>query len=133
MKRFVVSVLFLGACSTPPAAQSPQQIAAQVCPPLLAVLEDLADPLVIMPVGAKADIAIAAPIVAAVCSVNGKIDPTNLQSLAKTGWPALIHAVETSSHLTQQAQDNLEVAKIVVDAVLASQATSLDTPASVTK
>lgn len=115
-----------GCASNQPQAVSPQQIATIACPQLNLVHTQLvalntalqADPKT-ADLGKKGAAQLAAihPIVAAVC--NGaaaapKVDFSNIQALAQTGFPALA-ALAASLPLTPQQQAGIQAALAVAE------------------
>jgi hypothetical protein len=119
----LLSLAMFAGCQTPTGArQTPAQIAAQVCPPTTAAITALQG-LQGLDATAINDLAKAAPVVDAVCAVGATITITNLQTLAQTGFPALV-AIANASPLPAQQKNNvvlgLTATQIIFDAVLAA-------------
>ncbi|WP_116988836.1 hypothetical protein [Duganella sp. BJB475] len=99
----VIAMLAAGAmaltgCATPaPGAPkaSPQQVLAQVCPAAQITVASLS---VLRGLSTEAhdDLAVALPIVDAVCAAGATVDIASLKALNDTALPALIRIVETA-------------------------------------
>ena len=123
----LASLVLFAACATPAGqpAPTPAEIAAQVCPATQTALTSLQG-LVGLPEQATADLAIAAPIVNAVCSVGATVNTANLQSLATTAFPAIFAVVKASPLADDKKNEaimGLTVAEIALNAVLAANPT----------
>jgi len=137
MKTLIIvalSALTLTACTSAPnanttpaatintaanqAATDVQQGLAGACPLLQAVVTSLDSPLVVLPAGAKADLAVATPIIDTACAAayGGSLD-----SLVQTALPNLESAIMLSAGLGQTARDNLVAAQIVITALYNAQ------------
>ena len=126
MKLFVLlAVGLLAGCGTTPVAQqSPQQIAAQVCPVATTTLAvaasfEISDPKL------AADVAVATPIVNALCNGGAVVSFTSLQSFNTTAFPVLLTVVDTAplseAQKTQMKLD-LGAAQTILASVLQGQA-----------
>ncbi len=104
--------------ATTQAATDVQQGLAGACPLLQAVVISLDSPLVVLPAGAKADLAIATPIIDTACAAayGGSLD-----GLVQTALPKLESALMQSAGLGQTARDNLVAAQIVITALYNAQ------------
>jgi hypothetical protein len=119
----------LAACATPnpsgvAAAQTPAEIAAQVCPPLQTTLAGL-NALVGLPIDAKVDLATVTPIVAAVCAAGTTVNFASLQTLQKSALPALVNALQASGMAVEQQNAlvlDLTVAQLILTAAEQAQA-----------
>lgn len=127
MKRFSMLlaaslVALVSGCATTGAVQTPAQIAAQVCPPAQTAITSL-QAVVGLSDEAKAKLADAAPIVAAVCSAGSSVNVADLKSLGASALPAVM-AVVNASPLSDQDKTkigiDLTVAQIVLSSVLAA-------------
>lgn len=125
-----ICVAFAG-CASTGTVKTPAQIAAQVCPPTQTAIVSL-QAVVGLSDDAKAKLADAAPIVAAVCSAGSSVNVADLKSLGATALPAVM-AVVNASPLSDQDKTkigiDLTVAQIVLSSVLASLPATAD-PAS---
>ncbi|HEX7644872.1 MAG TPA: hypothetical protein VF450_26385 [Noviherbaspirillum sp.] len=133
MKNILLAVsaaLALVACSTAPTtgggiapnlAQTPAQVAAQICPIASAIVTDLSSPLAPLTLGEKAAIAAAGPVISTACALGTSIDLKNYQNLMQA-VPQLIAALESSANLSDQAKSNLFLLQVIVNAVAAEQA-----------
>lgn len=116
-------LIFVGivACGTIPAnQQTPQQIAAQVCPAMQITIANLST-LEGLDAQAKADLVTAQPIVSAVCAAGGTVDAASLQTLSATALPALIKIADAAPlkhELHDQIVLGLTVAQITLAGVL---------------
>jgi hypothetical protein len=112
------------AANAPISAQTPAQIAAQVCPPVQTAMTGL-NALAGLPEGAQKDLATITPMVAAVCTVGATANIDNLQQLAQTALPAIVNVVKASA-LSVEEQDAIIVdvtaAQLVLTAVTQAQA-----------
>jgi hypothetical protein len=100
------------------AAADVRQGLAGACPLLQAVVSSLDSPLVVLPVSAKADLAIATPIINTACAAAYSGD---LASLVNTALPNLESAIMQAAGLGQTARDNLVAAQIVITALYNAQ------------
>jgi hypothetical protein len=138
MKRFSMLlaaslVALVSGCATTGTVQTPAQIASQVCPPMQVAITSL-QAVVGLSDEAKAKLAEAAPVVAAVCSAGSSVNVADLKSLGATALPAVM-AVVNASPLSDQDKTkigiDLTVAQIVLSSVLASlPATAVPAPAA---
>lgn len=117
----LAGALILAGCATTGAARpTPQQLAAQVCPAAQVTINSLAALEGLTP-AARADLARAAPVVAAVCAPGAAVDLSNLRALAITALPAMLRIVDASG-LPPDEHDRillgLTVAKITLDGAL---------------
>jgi len=117
----VVALMATG-CATAPGApkQTPQQIAAQVCP---AVQITVADLLVLHGLSTEAHDALtnAAPIVDAVCSGVQTVDMASLKRMADTALPMLIKIADAAPlqpSVHDQVIMGLTVGQIVLEGAL---------------
>lgn len=101
MKRLIALavVVLLSACQTVGqpvqlTSKTPAQIAADVCPSVQAVLGVLSVPGAVDP-AVEADLAVAAPIVNAVCNGGALVTLPDLQSLSSV-VPVLVKVVQLS-------------------------------------
>jgi len=99
MKRFIalIVVALLAACTTTGqpvqlTSKTPNQIAADVCPSVQAVVGVLAVPGAADPAIA-ADLVVAAPLIDAVCD-SGSVNIADLQSLLRNGVPVLLKVIQ---------------------------------------
>ena len=130
MKKHILAlfaVAVLAACGTTPAtgtsAQSTQQIAAQVCPPVETALTGLQS-LVGLPIDAMVSINTAIPFVYGVCSAGATIELSNLQAFNQTALPALMNAVKASAMSAEQQNAivlDITAAKLVIGAFVQAQ------------
>jgi hypothetical protein len=115
-------VALVSGCATTGTVQTPAQIASQVCPPVQTAITSL-QAVVGLSDDAKAKLAGAAPIVAAVCSAGSSVNVADLKSLGATALPAVM-AVVNASPLSDQDKTkigiDLTVAQIVLSSVLAA-------------
>lgn len=115
-------VALASGCATNGTVKTPAQIAAQVCPPATTAITSL-QAVVGLSDEAKAKLAEAAPIVAAVCSAGSSVTVVDLKSLGANALPAVM-AVVNASPLSDQDKTkigiDLTVAQIVLSSVLAS-------------
>jgi hypothetical protein len=127
MKRFsmllaAAGFAMLAGCATTGTVKTPAQIASQICPPVQTAVTSL-QAVVGLSDEAKAKLADAAPIVAAVCSAGSSVSVVDLKSLGATALPAVM-AVVNASPLSDQDKTkigiDLTVAQIVLSSVLAS-------------
>jgi hypothetical protein len=124
----IVAISLLSGCASTgivPIAQTPAQIAAQVCP-LLQVTVSGMQALVGLPIGAQADLATAAPVISAVCSINATVDLASLQTLEQTALPTLIAAVKASTMATEDQNRvilDIDAAQLIISAVTVTQVT----------
>jgi hypothetical protein len=123
----LAATVLVASCATPAGqpAPTPAEIAAQVCPATQTALTSLQG-LVGLPEQAVTDLAIAAPIVNAVCSAGATVKTANLQSLATTAFPAIFAVVKASSLADDKKNEvimGLTVAEIALNAVLAANPT----------
>lgn len=116
-----ICVAFAG-CASTGTVKTPAQIASQVCPPVQTAITSL-QAVVGLSDDAKAKLADAAPIVAAVCSAGSSVNVADLKSLGATALPAVM-AVVNASPLSDQDKTkigiDLTVAQIVLSSVLAA-------------
>lgn len=115
-------VVLIAGCATAPGAprQTPQQIAAQVCP---AVQITVANLLVLRGLSTEAhdELATAAPIVDAVCAGTQAVDLASLKRLADTALPALIKIADAAPlqpSVHDQIIMGLTVGQIVLEGAL---------------
>jgi len=101
------------------AAADLKQGLAGACPLLQAVVSSLDSPLVVLPASAKADLAIATPIINTACAAAYSGD---LTSLVNTALPNLESAIMQAAGLGPTARDNLVAAQIVITALYNAQA-----------
>lgn len=93
-RAVVFSAASLAGCAgvAPQQAATPAptlpQVAAQVCPPVQASLAAL-QALPTLPAATQADLALAVPLVDAVCGVGATVDVSSLQALERTALPIL--------------------------------------------
>jgi len=136
MKRFSMLlaaglVALVSGCASTGTVKTPAQIAAQVCPPTQTAIASL-QAVVGLSDDAKARLADAAPVVAAVCSAGSSVTVVDLKSLGANALPAIM-AVVNASPLPDQDKTkigvNLTVAQIVLSSVLAALPAAAD-PAS---
>lgn len=130
MKKHILAlfaVAVLAACGTTPAtgtsAQSTQQIAAQVCPPVETALTGLQS-LVGLPIETMAAINTAIPIVNGVCAAGATVDLASLQTFNQTALPALLSAVKASSMSAEQQNAivlDITAAKLIIGAFIQAQ------------
>jgi len=102
MKYLTISALFAallvssGCANTPGApAETPSQIAAQVCPALeagLATLQSLPG----LSTTVQTDLNKVVPAVNAVCAIGASVTNTSLQSLVQTTLPAIVSVIKES-------------------------------------
>lgn len=115
-------VALVSGCASTGTVKTPAQIAAQVCPPTQTAIASL-QAVVGLSDDAKAKLAEAAPVVAAVCSAGSSVSVVDLKSLGSTALPAVM-AVVNASPLSDQDKTkigiDLTVAQIVLSSVIAS-------------
>jgi len=115
-------VALVSGCATNGTVKTPAQIAAQVCPPTQTAIASL-QAVVGLSDEAKAELADAAPIVAAVCSAGSSVTVVDMKSLGATALPAVMVVVNASPLSDQDKTKigiDLSVAQIVLSSVLAS-------------
>lgn len=125
----IAAAFALVACGTSPTtstgntntAQTPAQIASQICPIATAVVTTLSSPLAPLTVGEKAAVAAAGPVITTACALGSSIDLKNYQSLLQA-VPQLIATFENSNSLSEQAKSNLFLLQVIVNAAAAEQA-----------
>lgn len=130
MKKHILAlfaVIALAACGTTPtngaSTQTPQQIAAQVCPPVETALVGLQS-LVGLPIETMTVINTAIPIVNGVCAAGATVDLASLQKFNQTALPALLSAVKASTLSAEQQNAivlDITAAKLVVGAFIQAQ------------
>lgn len=96
MKRLFAAMLLVmavAACQTvPQQPPDPADVAAAICPPLQTALSVLAAPGLLDP---AAEVAVAVPLVAAVCAAGQSVLLADLHSLAAAGLPALAKVAQS--------------------------------------
>jgi hypothetical protein len=135
MRKFMLLaaglVALISGCATTGIVQTPAQVAAQVCPPTQTAIASL-QAVVGLSDDAKAKLAEAAPVVAAVCSAGSSVNVVDLKSLGSTALPAVM-AVVNASPLSDQDKTkigiDLTVAQIVLSSVIAALPATVE-PAS---
>jgi hypothetical protein len=135
MRKFMLLaaglVALISGCATTGTVQTPAQVAAQVCPPSQTAIASL-QAVVGLSDDAKAKLAEAAPVVAAVCSAGSSVNVADLKSLGSTALPAVM-AVVNASPLSDQDKTkigiDLTVAQIVLSSVIAALPATVE-PAS---
>jgi hypothetical protein len=106
-----------------PAAQTPAQVAAQICPPIQTALSGL-NALAGLPLGAKTDLDTITPLVAGVCAAGESVNLASLQTLRQTALPAIINAVKASGMAVEQQNSmilDITAAQLVLTAVTQAQ------------
>lgn len=124
----IAAVIALSACGTQTTTgtstvQTPQQIAAQVCPPVETALTGLQS-LVGLPLDAMAAINTAIPVVNGVCAASATVNLASLQTLQQTALPAIMNAVKASSMSAEQQNAvvlDITAAKLIVTAFVQAQ------------
>lgn len=118
----------LAACATAPAGDSllptPAQVAAQVCPSAQAALAVLSTPGAIDPAAAE-KLALASPVVDAVCAAGATVTAVDLHTLASVGLPAILKIVQASplpDKDKQAAVLGIAVAQAAIAPILAANA-----------
>lgn len=124
-------VALVSGCASTGTVKTPAQVAAQVCPPTQTAIASL-QAVVGLSDDAKAKLATAEPVVAAVCAAGANTTAVDLKSLAANALPAVM-AVVNASPLSDQDKTkigiDLTVAQIVLSSVIASLPAAAD-PAS---
>lgn len=98
MKRILIAALFalsLVACQTVQRPPDLAEVAGAICPPLQAAVGVLAVPGALDP-AAEAEITVAVPLIAAVCSAGQTVQLIDLRSLATSGLPALAKVAQAT-------------------------------------
>ena len=93
-------------------AQTPAQIAAQVCPPIQATLASL-QALPNLSDTAQANLTLAVPIVNTACGIGATVDMSGLQALERTALPILSDLVKAAP-LSPAEQDGIVAAQLVL-------------------
>ena len=107
----VLAIISLSACQTiRQAHQSAEQVMAQVCPPIEAVVSVLSVPGAVDPVLAD-ELAVAAPTITAVCHAD-QVALADLDALRTNTIPTLIKIINESP--LQQDQKQVAVLSIAV-------------------
>lgn len=123
MKRFFLAaalVMSMAGCATQMSAQSPAQVAAQVCPVVKTTLTSLG--ALTLGISAASDLGRASLVVGAVCDIGGAVTTGNLQAMAGQVFPALVGVVKsTNMSIDQQNQVilDLSAAQIILTGALA--------------
>lgn len=117
----LAGALFLAGCAaTGTPRQTPQQLAAQVCPAAQVTISSLAALEGLTP-AARVDLAQASPVVAAVCAPGAAVDLSSLRAMASTALPAMQRVVDAAG-LPPDDHDRillgLTVAQITLDGAL---------------
>ena len=103
MKKILFGALLLTGCASVPQMQTPQQIAAQVCPSVRAVLTMLSVPGTV-PNVSQQDLANVAPTVDKVCLDLQNVDALSLRALHNNAVPILMQIINASNLPEQDKQ-----------------------------
>ena len=134
-----ILAITLTACGTPSAqvaalkAQTPAQIAAQVCPPLQIAVGSF-QALAGLPATAQADLQKADKVITDVCAVGASVTVVNINSISTDVVPALLAAVQSSGMTPAQqnkATLGINAVQIILTAVTAEQNAAASAPAVV--
>jgi hypothetical protein len=127
-----------GCASLPKAAtaQTPAQVAAQVCPSLQSVVSVLSVPGAIDASDA-ANVAKAAPVIASVCYAPAAATAINLKSLQVDAVPVLLKAIQAAPNISskdkQDATLGIAIAQAAIAPVIAQAEASAPLTASAAK
>lgn len=119
MKRLVAASIFalvLAACQTVPQPPDVADVLAIACPPVQVALSVLAVPGALDP-AVEADIAVAAPLVAAVCEARKTVRLDDLHALTATALPA-VSRIAQASPLDQEQKQAVVLGVAVAQAAL---------------
>lgn len=122
------ALVISGCASTGQKIQTPAQVASQVCPAATAAITSLQQ-VNGLSVSAQADLAKAAPVVAAVCAAGTTVNALDLKSLSATALPAILSVVNASP-LADDVKTRIGIDLTVAQIVLASVISSLPADAS---